>query len=139
MRKHVDGLYLNYLVISVEQLQVACLCGRIATDVDDALWCCPQDGFHHVGVHAGTRGVANHDVRVAVTGYEIVGQDVLHVACIEQGVVDMVDLRVDFGILDSLRHILDTDDLACLPSHEVGNGASAGVKVVDEGMVDGEW
>ncbi len=36
MREHVDGLYGLYTIVGIEQLQVACLRGRVARDVDDA-------------------------------------------------------------------------------------------------------
>ena len=35
--EHVDGLNSYYFIFSIEQLQVASLCGRIATNVNNAL------------------------------------------------------------------------------------------------------
>ena len=64
--------------------------------------------------------------------YEVLGEDVLHVARVKLGVVDAVDAAVLLGVLDGLWHILDADDVACLPGHEVGDGARARVEVVHQ-------
>ena len=61
---------------------------------------------------------------------EVVGKDILHVACIEQRVVNMVNLRVHLRVLNGFGHILDADDLTCLSCYEVGNGSRARVEVV---------
>lgn len=39
MREHVHGAYSHDFVLRIQQSQVTCLCGRIATDVDDAMRC----------------------------------------------------------------------------------------------------
>ena len=82
-------------------------------------------------MHTGTWGVGDDDIGTSVLGNKVVGQDVLHVASIEQGVLDAVNLAVDLGILDSLWYVFDADDLTGFLSHEIGNGASAGVEVVN--------
>ena len=63
---------------------------------------------------------------------ESVVEHIFHVAGKEQSVRYAVDLGVDLGILDSLGHILDTDDLPRLPRNEIGNRAGAGVEVIDQ-------
>ena len=90
-------------------------------------------------MHASTRWVGDDDIGTSVLCYELVAQHVLHVASIEEGVVDAVDLGVDLRILNGFGDVLDANDLTGLTGHEVGDGASAGVEVVDEGMVDGGW
>lgn len=70
--------------------------------------------FYYVWVHSGTWWVGDDDVRSTVLCDEIVGQDILHVACIEEGVLDVVHLRIHLGILYGLWHILDTDYLFAL-------------------------
>ena len=67
-----------------------------------------------------------------MTADELVVQDVFHVAGIEQGVIDAVDLGIDFGVLNSFRHVFYADNLTALPGNEVGNGARAGIEVVDQ-------
>ena len=38
MGEHVDGLNGNDAVVGIHVVKVACLSGRIATDIDDAGW-----------------------------------------------------------------------------------------------------
>ena len=82
-------------------------------------------------MHAGTRRIGNDDVGLAMLFDEVAIEDVLHVARKELGVLDAIYLRVLFGIFDGFGHIFDADDLPGLPCNEVGNGAGAGIKVVD--------
>ena len=63
---------------------------------------------------------------------EVGREDIFHVAGIELGVVDVVDLAVDACVFDGLEYIFDTDDLACPMGHKVGNGARAGIEIIDE-------
>ena len=132
MWEHVHRLYDCHMIVHVQRLQVAGLGGRITADVDDAPWGCPEDGLHHVGMHAGTWGVGDDDVRTAMLTDEVVRQDILHVTSIEEGVVDAVQLGIDLRVLDGLRHIFDTDDLLGSLGHEVGDGARTGVEVVNQ-------
>ena len=131
MREHIYRLHGYYAILLVEVVQVACLCSRVATDVDDALGGSPQNGLHHIGMHAGTWRVSDNHIGLAVLSDELVGQYILHVAGIEQCVRDAVDFRVDLRILNGFRHVFDANHLAGTASHEVGNGACAGVEVVD--------
>lgn len=112
MREHVDRLDSLNLVILVEQCQVACLRGRIATYVDNAPRGSPYNGLYHVGVHSGTRRVSDDDVRAAVSGYELVCKDVLHVAGVEVSIADTVDFRINLCVFYGLGHILYADNLA---------------------------
>ena len=130
--EHVDGLYGHDLVVGIEILEIACLGGGVAADVDDAAGSGTEDGLHHVGVHACPWRVGDDDVGTTMTGDEVVGEDVFHVAGVEEGVVDVVQTGVLLGIFDGLGNILDADDLTGLTGHEVGNGARASVEVVDE-------
>lgn len=132
MREHIHRLYGSYLILRIHQLQVASLGCRVAAYVYDALWCCIQNDVYYVWVHSGTWWVGDDDVRSTVLCDEIVGQDILHVACVEEGVLDVVHLRIHLGILYGLWHVLDTDYLFCLVSHEVGDGSGAGIEVVNQ-------
>ena len=82
-------------------------------------------------MHAGTWGVGNDDIRPSVFCNKLVCKDILHVTGKEQGVVDVVDLGVYLGIFDSLWHIFDADDLPGFSGDEVGDGAGAGIEVVN--------
>ena len=65
------------------------------------------------------------------------GEYVFHIAGVEEGIVQTVELCVHLRVFYGFGHIFYTNDLPCLPRHEIGNGARAGVKVVDE-FVAGE-
>ena len=92
MGEHINGLYFGHFVFSVQFLQVAGLGCWVATDVDDTLWSSIEYRLHHIGVHASTGRVGDDDVGPAVFCYEIVGQDVFHVAGKEQRIVYAVQL-----------------------------------------------
>ena len=96
-----------------------------------------QDGVYHVLVHTGAWWVGDDYVGASVLLDELVVEDVLHVAGVELGVADIVHLRVHLCVLDSLRNVLDADNLARLTCHEVGDGARTGIEVVDQ-FVAGE-
>ena len=83
-------------------------------------------------MHAGSRWIGYDDVGIPKSGNELLVEYVLHVACKEKSVVDVVDPRVDFCIFYGFRHVFYTDDLTCVTGYEVGNGASAGIEVIDQ-------
>ena len=136
--EHIHRLYGHYPVLLVQQLQVAGLGGRVARYIDDTLGLGPQNGLDDVGVHAGPWRVGDDDVGASVLCDELVRQDVLHVAGIEQRVLNAVNLGIDLCVLDGLGHILDADDLPCLSRHEVGNGPCAGIQPTNERAVASE-
>ena len=88
-------------------------------------------------MHAGTWRVGDDDVWTTMLSDEVIGQDILHIASIEEGVLDVVHLGIHLGILDSLWHVFDADHLLCLVSHEVGDGSGTGVEVINQ-LVAGE-
>ena len=61
---------------------------------------------------------------------ELVGQDVLHVACVEKGVVERIVLRVDFSIFNGFWHIFNTNNLFGLFGYEAGYGSCTCVEIV---------
>ncbi|CDA56888.1 unknown [Prevotella sp. CAG:604] len=83
-------------------------------------------------MHTSTWRVGDDDIRTAMLPDEIVGQDILHIACIEEGVLDVVYLRIHLCILDGFRHVFDTDYFFSLVCHEIGNGSGTGVEVVNQ-------
>ena len=132
MWEHIDGLNLGHFILLVHQLQVASLCGWVTAHIHDALWCCVQDGLYYVWMHTCAGGVGDDDIWTTMFCNEVICQDVLHVASIEQRVLDAVCLRVDLGVLDGFRYLLDTNHLLGFLVHEVGDGARTGIEVVDE-------
>ena len=137
MREHIYRLNGSHLVVVVHQLQVASLGSWVAAYIYDAVRCCVQNHVHYIRVHTGTWRVGDDDVWTTVLGDEFVGQNILHVACIEEGVINVVYLGIHLGILDSLWYVLDTNYLLCLVSHEVGDGSGTGVEVINQ-LVAGE-
>ena len=102
MRKHVHRLHSGYLVVLVEQLQVACLGCRVATDIDDAFGTGEENGIHHIGVHASTWRVGDDYIWPSIGVDELLVEYVLHVASKEKRVVDAIDLGVLSRINDGL-------------------------------------
>ena len=86
-------------------------------------------------MHAGSWRVGDDHVGAAMLLDELIVQNVLHVAGIEERVADMVLLGVHLGVLDGLGYIFYSDHLAGLPGHKVGNGAGAGIEVVDQRLI----
>ena len=64
MREHIDRLDGYHAIGFVELLQVARLGGRIAADVHDPLWCSPEDGLYHIGVHTSAWRVGDDDIGI---------------------------------------------------------------------------
>ena len=132
VREHVHGLDFHDTVFLVEHGNVTRLGGGVAAHIDQALGLGVEDDLDDVLVHACAGRVDNHDLGTAMLSDEAVGEHILHVPGIEQRVLDAVDAGIQLGVLDSLGDILDADDLTCLAGNEVGDGARAGVEVIDE-------
>ena len=62
---------------------------------------------------------------------EILCQDILHVAGVEQCILDLIQRGVHFGIFDRFGHIFDTDHFLCLAGDEVGDRTGSGVQVIN--------
>ena len=88
--EHVDGLNARNAVVLSEDFEVASLRGRVAAHVNNALRGGIHDGFHDIRMHACSWWVGDDDIRTTVIADEVIGEDVLHVASIEQRVIDMV-------------------------------------------------
>ena len=116
----------------MEEAEVASLCRRVTADIDDALRLGGEDDVDDVVVHTGSWGVGDDNIRLTVLCDKAFGQDVLHVPGKEKGILDAVQGRIDFGILDSLRHIFDAHHLAGLAGDEVGDSPGSGVEVINQ-------
>ena len=125
--KHIHRLHGIHAIVGIQVLQVTSLSSRVTTHIDDTLRGSSENSFHDIRMHPCTGRVGDDDIRAPVFCNKIVRQYILHVTGIEQGVLDVVLLGVNLGILDGFRHIFDTDDLASLFRHEVGNGARTSI------------
>ena len=130
--EHIDWLHSLNLVVGVKELQIACLGGRIATDIDDTLGVGIHYHLHYVGMHACTGRVGNDDIWLTMLCNKLVFENVLHVASIEKGVAYAIDLRVYLSILYGILNILYTNDLLSTTGYEISYGACTGVEVIDE-------
>lgn len=130
--EHIYGLYGLHTVFAIEQCQIACLCGRIAADIDDAGGCGIEDDVNDIRMHAGPWRVSDDDVGLAMRMDKLVSQYFAHIASVERCVFDSIDLAVDLCVLDGFGHILYANDFAGSAGYEVGDGACAGIQVVDQ-------
>lgn len=135
--EHVDRLNGGDAVVGVHEGEVSCLGGRVATDIDDAVRGSAEDGCHNVGMHSSARRVGDDDIRTALSGNEVVREDIFHVAGVEFGVCDSVEGGVDAGIVNGFWNVFDADNAGCIAGDEVCDGAGAGIEVVD-GLVAGK-
>ena len=62
---------------------------------------------------------------------KVFGEDILHVSCIEECVVNTVDFTIDLGISYGLGDIFDTDDRGSITCYKVGNCTCTRIEVVD--------
>ena len=131
VREHVDGLDASHLVFPGKEADVAGLCGGVAADVYDASGLHGEELFHDFLVHAGTRRVGDDDIGTAVRGDKVGGEHFGHVAGEELGVVYPVGDGVLACCGDGVLDVFYADDLPAHVGEEKGDGAGAGVKVID--------
>ncbi len=131
VREHVDGLDAAHAVAGGEHLQVARLGGGVAAYVYDFAGLHVEELLHYFLVHAGAWRVGDDDVGALVAGDEFGGEHFGHIAGVEEGVGDVVVCGVFAGGHDRVFNVFDADDLFALAGQEEGDGAGAGVEVVD--------
>ena len=59
-------------------------------------------------------------------------QNVFHVACIEECIINLINFRVYFCIFYCLWNVFNTNDFLCLLSYEVSNSSCTSVEVIYE-------
>ena len=62
---------------------------------------------------------------------EVCGEYILHITCVEEGIVNTVDLAIDTRILNRLGYIFDTYDASALSGNEVGYRPRPSIEVID--------
>ena len=107
MREHVHWPYCCDLIVAAEDFQVSCLRGRVAADIDHALRCCIEDDLSDIRMDSCSRRVKDDYVRTSMLLHESIGEDILHIACVEVAVGDSVVGGVDLCILDGFGHIFN--------------------------------
>ena len=101
VRKHVDGLHPGNLVFLVQQRQIPCLRGRIAADINHRRRFYFQNFFHQFWVHAGPWRIGNDNVRFSMMGKEFVITHIYYIAANKEGVINIVQGGIFFGILET--------------------------------------
>ena len=132
MRKHVNRLHGNYPIGAIKHLKVTGLCGRVATDIYNAVGRSVQNGLHNIWVHTGTRRVGDDDVGPTMFIDKLLIEHIFHITGKEQGVVNVVDLRINFRIFDGFGNVFYAYHLVGLSSHEISNGTCARVEIIDK-------
>ena len=66
--EHVDRLHGCDLIKAVESGKVAGLSGRITAHIHDSFGSGVEYDFDYIVVHAGSRGVDNHNIRTPMCG-----------------------------------------------------------------------
>ena len=111
VREHIYRLNGLYFIFRIEQLQVARLRSRISTDIYDAFGLGKQNDIHYILVHSGTGRVGDDNIRTSMLVDKFLSQNILHVTCIKQGILNIVDFCVHLCVFNGFRHILDTNHL----------------------------
>ena len=62
---------------------------------------------------------------------EVCGEYILHITCVEESVLNAVNLAIDACIFNCLGYIFDTYDGSALPGDEVGYRPRPRVEVID--------
>ena len=128
--EHVHRLHGRNAVIPAQDGQITRLRGRIATDIDHALGCGLEDNIGHIRVNARPRRIQDDDIRFSVLLDEFFVEDILHVTGKEAAIGDSIGRCIEFGVLDGLRNILNSNYFGGFPAHELGDGSGAGIQVI---------
>ena len=129
LRKHIHRPHSSNFVFLAQNLEIASLGGRIATDINHSFRRGFKYHFSYIGMDSCPRRVKDYDIRTSVFCDEIFCQNILHVSSKESAVLYAVVFCVQLCVLNGFRHIFNTDDLCCLARDELGDGSGAGIEV----------
>ena len=112
MWEHIYCARLSHVVLTRcrQELQVTRLRGGIATDIHDTAGSRSQDRANDIFMHPCTWWVGDDDIGSPMLLDKLGGEYILHIASIEECVVDLVDSAVDASIIDGLGDILNAND-----------------------------
>ena len=127
MRKHIDRTDFLDGVFHAQQTQIAGLRSRIAANVNDTFRLGEENSVDHIIMHTGTWWIGNNNIRTSVLVYEILRKDIFHITGIKKRVLYMVQGGIHFCVLDSLRYVLDADNLLCLARDEICDRTCPGI------------
>ncbi len=132
MREHVHGAYSHDFVLRIQQSQVTCLCGRIATDV--TIRCGAANKI--VSMTSLCMPALGGSVMIT-SGWPCVAMNSLFRMSFMSPAKNRVlpiPLICELILASSMAsgHILYSDDLPGFPGHEIGNGSGSGIQVVNQ-------
>ena len=76
-------------------------------------------------MHAGSRRIGNNHIRTAVLCHKVVIENILHVSCEEERVLNSINSRIDLRVFNRFRHIFNADYLFGFPRYEISDGSCA--------------
>ena len=130
--KHVDWLDAMDAVLLREEGKVAGLSGGISADVYNLAGTHGEQLFDHLLVHAGAGRVGDHYVGSSVGRHKVGSQHLCHVARMEFGIVDVVEKGILASGDDGVLYVFNAYHVSAEVGQEQGNGAGAGVEVIDK-------
>ena len=132
MWKHINRLHAGHFILLIQKSYIASLSGWVATHIYNTFWIGKQYGVYHIGMHTWASRVCNQNIGAAMLQNKLLIQDVFHIACKKQRIVNAICRRVSPCIFNSFLYILYTYHLFHITSHKVGNSACTCIKVVHQ-------
>ena len=132
MREHIYGTYCSNHVILAENLKIPCLRSWITADIDHSVWGSIKNHLSNIRMDTCSRRIEDDYIRMAMFFNKRICQNIIPITCIEVAIGDIVVGSLDLCVLNSLRHVLDTDYFRCLTRYELSNGTGTCVKVIND-------
>ena len=114
----------------VQIFQIPCKCCTVAADIHDFFRCHINNGIQQFFIAALTRRIYNHNIGGDSLPIEV-RNDFFCCPAVKLCIFDVIDLCIDFGILDCLPDNLDSNDMLCLFCQEEGYRTDSAVEVKD--------
>ena len=89
--KHIDRLNLAYFIFDTQQIDIARLCGRIATDVNNALRLGKQYRVNNILMHTNAWRIGNDNIRSAVLIDKILNKNIFHISDKKQRICNVIE------------------------------------------------
>lgn len=64
--KHIHRLHCRQSVFCIQQGQIPCLCGRVATNVNNTFRLGKENDIYHILMHTCTRRIGDYNIRTTV-------------------------------------------------------------------------
>ena len=80
LRKHIHRLHGDNFVFRIHQLQISCLCRRVATNIYYTFGLCPKNSVYNVFVHAGAWRVGYDNIWITFLRNKLLGKHLASVS-----------------------------------------------------------